>query len=71
MSAKDYVAHLSEGHGLGADGAWSIWNDRTALRLWSSQDGDNFLAVFTLNDRSCWQVWVEAVDATAAKVAKR
>ena len=55
VKAKDYVRHLKEVHGLAMDGSWTLWNDRSALRLWA-QDGIHFLAVLTGNDRNCWQV---------------
>ena len=55
VKAKDYVRHLMEVHGLAVDGSWTLWNDRSALRLWA-QDGIHFLAVLTGNDRNCWQV---------------
>ena len=69
VKAKDYVRHLREGHGLARDGSWTLWNDRSALRLWA-QDGVHFLAVLTGNDRNCWQAWVETA-AAAPRLAKK
>ena len=62
VRAKDYVRHLREVHGLAEDGSWTLWNGRSALRLWA-QDGLHFLAVLTGNDRDCWQAWVETAAA--------